>query len=93
MFSVRAFTKPKKRRKASFKIDASHAGPGLLLVGLQSCVGTYERLVIKKLKPATSDFVFKVSYRVKNSGQYLLSILYGLNMQHVPGSPYSIVVD
>lgn len=77
----------KKRRKATFKIDASQAGPGLLLVGLHPC----ERLVVKF--SSKSEFVYKVSYRILAAGQYPLNILYGPSMQHVPGSPYLVVVE
>lgn len=83
----------KKRRKATFKIDASQAGPGLILVGLYSPVGPFERLVIKRIMPNSPGFVYKVSYRVRHRGEYLLSILYGMNMEHVPGSPFVVLVD
>jgi hypothetical protein len=83
----------KKRRKASFKIDASQTGPGLLLVGLYSPIGPYERLVIKRIIPSSPGFIYKVSYRVRNRGEYILTILYGMNLQHVPGSPYVVHVE
>ncbi|CAM4969471.1 unnamed protein product [Rotaria socialis] len=84
-------TKP--RRKATFQIDATQAGPGLLLVGLYSSLGSYERLVVKRITSASFTYVYKVSYRVRIRGQYMLVILYGSNMQHVPGSPYLITVE
>jgi hypothetical protein len=83
----------KPRRKTTFKIDASQAGPGLLLVGLYSSLGPCERLVVKRIMPSSPGFVYKVSYRVRTRGQYLLAILYGSTMQHVPGSPYLVVVE
>ncbi|CAF1415217.1 unnamed protein product [Rotaria sp. Silwood1] len=83
----------KKRRKASFKIDASQAGPGILLVGLYSPLGPCERLVVKRIMPHSPGFIYKVSYRVRTRGQYLLTILYGVNMEHVPGSPYLVLVE
>ncbi|CAF3686044.1 unnamed protein product [Rotaria sordida] len=75
----------KKRRKATFKIDASQSGPGILLVGLYSPLGPCERLVVKRVMPHSPGFIYKVSYRVRTRGQYLLTILYGVNMEHVPG--------
>ncbi|UJR38465.1 hypothetical protein I4U23_031133 [Adineta vaga] len=83
----------KLRRKATFKIDASQAGPGLLLVGLYSSLGPAERLVIKRIIPSSPGVVYKVSYRVRTRGQYMLVILYGSSMQHVPGSPYLVIVE
>ncbi|CAF4263444.1 unnamed protein product [Rotaria sp. Silwood2] len=83
----------KKRRKATFKIDASQSGPGILLVGLYSPLGPCERLVIKRIMPNSPGFIYKVSYRVRARGQYLLAILYGVNMEHVPGSPYLVLVE
>ncbi|CAF0883461.1 unnamed protein product [Rotaria sordida] len=84
-------TKP--RRKTTFKIDASQAGPGLLLVGLYSSFGPCERLVVKRIMPSSPSYIYKVSYRVQVRGQYMLVILYGSNMQHVPGSPYLVTVE
>ncbi|CAF4308983.1 unnamed protein product [Rotaria sp. Silwood2] len=84
-------TKP--RRKTTFKIDASQAGPGLLLVGLYSSLGPCERLVVKRIMPSSPSYIYKVSYRVRIRGQYMLVILYGSNMQHVPGSPYLVTVE
>ncbi|CAF1583738.1 unnamed protein product [Adineta ricciae] len=83
----------KPRRKAKFKIDASQAGFGLLLVGLYSSRGPAERLVIKRTNPSSPGYVYKVSYRVRIRGQYMLVILYGSTMQHVPGSPYLVIVE
>jgi len=37
--------------------------------------------------------IYKVSYRARRRGQYMLVILYGSNMQHVPGSPYLVLVE
>ncbi|CAM4775136.1 unnamed protein product [Rotaria magnacalcarata] len=78
----------KKRKKSTFKIDASQAGPGILLVGLYSPLGPCERLVVKRIMPFSPGFIYQVSYRVRTRGQYILTILYGANMEHVPGSPY-----
>lgn len=68
-------------------------GPGLLLVGLYSPLGPSERLVIKRIMPSSPGFIYKVSYRVRARGQYMLVILYGANMEHVPGSPYLVTVE
>jgi hypothetical protein len=68
-------------------------GPGLLLVGLYSPIGPFERLVIKRIMPSSPGFIYKVSYRVRYRGEYILTILYGLNMEHVPGSPYVVLVE
>ncbi|CAF1582885.1 unnamed protein product, partial [Adineta steineri] len=84
----------KPRRKATFKIDASQAGSGLLLVGLYSSLGPCERLVIKRIMTSSSPgFIYKVSYQARKRGQYMLVILYGSNMEHVPGSPYLVIVE
>ncbi|CAF1105616.1 unnamed protein product [Adineta steineri] len=83
----------KKQRKATFKIDASQAGPGSLLVGLYSPLGPCERLVIKRIMPSSPGFIYKVSYRVRTRGQYILTILYGIDNEHVPGSPYLVMVE
>ena len=83
----------KPRRKTSFKIDASQAGPGLLLVGLYSSFGPCERLVVKRILPSSPGFIYKVSYQARTRGQYMLVILYGSTMQHVPGSPYLVSVE
>ena len=56
-------------------------------------MGSYERLVIKNVKSPSSDFIYTVTYRVKTNGHYLLSILYGPNLRHVPGSPYLVMVE
>lgn len=65
-------------------------GPALLLVGLYSSLGPSERLVIKQFP---SPHIYKVSYRVRKRGQYMLVILYGSTLQHVPGSPYLVLVE
>ncbi|CAF1102330.1 unnamed protein product [Adineta ricciae] len=83
----------KKQHKATFKIDASQAGPGLLSVGLYSPLGVCERLVIKRIIPSSPGFIYKVSYRVRTRGQYMLTIVYGADMEHVPGSPYLVLVE
>ncbi|CAF3482635.1 unnamed protein product [Rotaria sp. Silwood1] len=83
----------KPRRKATFKIDASQAGPGLLLVGLYSSLGSCERLVVKRIMSPSLSYIYKVSYRVQIRGQYMLVILYGSNMEHVPGSPYLVTIE
>ncbi|UJR07696.1 hypothetical protein I4U23_011981 [Adineta vaga] len=83
----------KKQRKTTFKIDASQAGPGLLSVGLYSPLGVCERLVIKRILPSSPGFIYKVSYRVRTRGQYMLTIVYGADMEHVPGSPYLVLVE
>ncbi len=70
-----------------------YLGPGLLLVGLYSPLGICERLVIKRIMPSSPGFIYKVSYRVRTRGQYMLTILYGINMEHVPGSPYLVLVE
>jgi len=81
----------KPKRKATFKIDATQTGPGLLLVGLYSSLGPSERLVIKRI--VSSPQLYKVSYRVRKRGQYMLVILYGSNLQHIPGSPFLVIVE
>lgn len=62
-------------------------------MGLYSSLGSYERLVVKRIMSLSPAYIYKVSYRVPNRGQYMLVILYGSNMQHVPGSPYLITVE
>jgi len=69
----------------------SFEGPGLLLVGLYSSLGPSERLVIKRI--ISSPQLYKVSYRVRKRGQYMLVILYGSNLQHIPGSPFLVIVE
>jgi hypothetical protein len=68
-------------------------GPGLLLVGLYSSLGPCERLVVKRIMASSPGHIYKVSYRARRRGQYMLVILYGSNMQHVPGSPYLVHVE
>ncbi|UJR38463.1 hypothetical protein I4U23_031131 [Adineta vaga] len=75
------------------QVNASQAGTGLLLVGLYSSRGPAERLVIKRIIPSSPGVVYKVFYRVRTRGQYMLVILYGSSMQHVPGSPYLVIVE
>lgn len=75
-----------------FRLCTSHPGPGLLLVGLYSSLGPCERLVIKRFD-SSSSHIYKVSYRVRKRGHYMLVILYGSTMQNVPGSPYLVRVE
>ena len=77
----------------SYRIPNSSLGFGLLLVGLYSSRGPAERLVIKRTNLSSPGYVYKVSYRVRIRGQYMLVILYGSTMQHVPGSPYLVIVE
>lgn len=65
----------------------------MLLVGLYSPMGSCERLVVKRIMPSSPGFVYKVSYRVRTRGQYMLTIVYGADMEHVPGSPYLVLVE
>ncbi|XP_062316495.1 filamin-B [Osmerus eperlanus] len=70
----------------AFSVDCSKAGTNLLLVGMHGPTIPCEEVSIKHL----GNNHYEVSYMVKEKGSYVLAVKWG--EQHIPGSPFLVVV-
>lgn len=70
-----------------FLVDGSNAGNNILFVGISGPRGPSEEILIKKV----SNNIYKISYFVKETGEYLVAIKWG--DEHVNGSPYLVLTQ
>jgi filamin len=73
-------------QSASFTINASNAGRGSLMVGVEGPAIPAKEVVIRH----TGNKVYSVNYILEEEGDYILKILWADN--HIPGSPFHVVV-
>lgn len=73
-------------QSASFTINASNAGRGSLMVGVEGPAIPAKEIVIRH----TGNKVYSVNYILEEEGDYILKILWADN--HIPGSPFHVVV-
>ncbi|CAD6994663.1 unnamed protein product [Ceratitis capitata] len=70
--------------KNEFTVDGSAAGNNMLFVGIFGPKGQCDEVVIKH----TGNNVYKITYEVRDSGDYLLVAKWG--DEHIPGSPFQL---
>ncbi|KAJ0050245.1 hypothetical protein NL108_014312 [Boleophthalmus pectinirostris] len=73
-------------QRSSFSVDCSKAGKSMLLVGVHGPHVPCEEVVVKHM----GRLQYNVSYILKERGEYALVVKWG--DQHVPGSPFHVVV-
>uniref|UniRef100_A0AAV2MLB8 Filamin n=1 Tax=Knipowitschia caucasica TaxID=637954 RepID=A0AAV2MLB8_KNICA len=73
-------------QKSSFSVDCSKAGKSMLLVGVHGPHVPCEEVVVKHM----GRLQYNISYVLKERGDYALVVKWG--DQHVPGSPFHVVV-
>uniref|UniRef100_A0A2R8ZJ72 Calponin-homology (CH) domain-containing protein n=1 Tax=Pan paniscus TaxID=9597 RepID=A0A2R8ZJ72_PANPA len=73
-------------QKSSFTVDCSKAGNNMLLVGVHGPRTPCEEILVKHV----GSRLYSVSYLLKDKGEYTLVVKWG--DEHIPGSPYRVVV-
>ncbi|XP_057297037.1 filamin-B-like isoform X3 [Hydractinia symbiolongicarpus] len=71
---------------ATFTVNASNAGRGSLMVGVEGPVIPAKEIIVKH----TGNNVYSVNYVLEESGNYVLKILWADS--HIPGSPFHVTV-
>jgi len=84
--SGQGIDKPVLGRQNSFTVDCSRGGANVLFVGVYGPDTPCEEVQIKH----EGNKEYKVSYSLKDRGQYLLFVKWGED--HIPGSPFHIQV-
>ncbi|ESO10099.1 hypothetical protein HELRODRAFT_72745 [Helobdella robusta] len=79
--------KASANKEATFTVDASRAGHNMLLVGVMGPELPCEEVSIRY----SGDGQYTVIYRPGERGEYVLVVKWG--EQHIPGSPFKIVVQ
>lgn len=70
----------------SFTVNASNAGRGSLMVGVEGPAIPAKEINVKH----TGSNVYAVNYALEESGTYILKVLWG--EKHIPGSPFHVTV-
>ena len=70
----------------SFKVDASKAGRGSLMVGVEGPEIPAKEIFVKH----TGGNIYSVNYVLEKSGDHILKVLWADS--HIPGSPYHVRV-
>ena len=78
--------KPVLGKQNSFVVDCSRAGSNVLFVGVFGPDTPCDEVYVKH----KGDKQYGVSYKLKESGQYILYVKFG--EEHVPGSPFHVQV-
>uniref|UniRef100_A0A3B4VFD9 Filamin B n=1 Tax=Seriola dumerili TaxID=41447 RepID=A0A3B4VFD9_SERDU len=73
-------------QRSSFSVDCSKAGKNMLLVGVHGPQVPCEEVLVKHL----GNLQYNVSYMLKERGNYILVVKWGDD--HIPGSPFHVVV-
>uniref|UniRef100_A0A8B9YHW3 Filamin A n=1 Tax=Bos mutus grunniens TaxID=30521 RepID=A0A8B9YHW3_BOSMU len=73
-------------QKSSFTVDCSKAGNNMLLVGVHGPRTPCEEILVKHV----GSRLYSVSYLLKDKGEYTLVVKWG--DEHIPGSPYRVLV-
>ncbi|KAF6389984.1 filamin A [Rhinolophus ferrumequinum] len=73
-------------QKSSFTVDCSKAGNNMLLVGVHGPRTPCEEILVKHM----GSRLYSVSYLLKDKGEYTLVVKWG--DEHIPGSPYRVLV-
>lgn len=73
-------------QKGSFTVDCSKAGNNMLLVGVHGPRTPCEEILVKHV----GSRLYSVSYLLKDKGEYTLVVKWG--DEHIPGSPYRVLV-
>lgn len=73
-------------QKSNFTVDCSKAGNNMLLVGVHGPRTPCEEILVKHM----GSRLYSVSYLLKDKGEYTLVVKWG--DEHIPGSPYRIMV-
>lgn len=73
-------------RAAEFKVDASRAGRGSLMVGVEGPEIPAKEIIVKH----TGGAVYSVNYVLEEAGDYILKVLWADS--HIPGSPFHVTV-
>ena len=70
----------------SFTVNASNAGRGSLMVGVEGPAIPAKEITVKH----TGSNVYAVNYALEEPGTYILKVLWG--DKHIPGSPFHVTV-
>jgi len=70
----------------TFTVNASNAGRGLLMVGVEGPAIPAKEINVKH----TGGHVYSVNYTLEETGDYVLQVLW--SGQHIPGSPFHVTV-
>ncbi|KAF0034429.1 hypothetical protein F2P81_012187 [Scophthalmus maximus] len=73
-------------QRSSFSVDCSKAGKNMLLVGVHGPQVPCEEVLVKHL----GNLQYNVGYLLKERGNYVLVVKWGDD--HIPGSPFHVVV-
>lgn len=71
---------------ATFKVDASKAGRGSIMVGVEGPIIPAKEIIVQH----TGGNVYSVNYVLEEAGDYILKVLWADN--HIPGSPFHVTV-
>ncbi|XP_024125017.1 filamin-B isoform X2 [Oryzias melastigma] len=72
---------------SSFTLDCSKAGKNMLLVGVYGPQAPCEEVLVKHM----GNLQYNVTYILKERGNYILVVKWGDD--HIPGSPFNVVVS
>nr|XP_019952060.1 PREDICTED: filamin-B-like [Paralichthys olivaceus] len=73
-------------QRSSFSVDCSKAGKNMLLVGVHGPQVPCEEVLVKHL----GNLQYNVGYLLRERGNYVLVVKWGDD--HIPGSPFHVVV-
>lgn len=73
-------------KPAEFKVDASRAGRGSIMVGVEGPEIPAQEIIVRH----TGGNVYSVNYVLLESGDYILKVLWA--DCHIPGSPFHVTV-
>ena len=71
---------------AAFTVDASNAGRGAIMVGVEGPVIPAKEIIVRH----TGQNVYSVNYVLEETGDYILQVLWA--GKHIPGSPFHLTV-
>ncbi|XP_066922248.1 filamin-A-like isoform X11 [Clytia hemisphaerica] len=78
--------KARPGQAAEFKVDASGAGRGSLMVGVEGPEIPAKEIIVKH----TGGNIYSVNYVLEEQGDYILKVLWADS--HIPGSPFHVTV-
>jgi len=71
---------------STFTVDASGAGRGAIMVGVEGPVIPAREMIVRH----TGNNVYSVNYVLEEPGDYVLQVLWA--GKHIPGSPFHLTV-